>query len=174
MHEIPTRAHYSHWHLIVADYKRLMHELSPWHSQCNKCRMKQILVERMNRTRNEERVIEVGTTNFESEVLDSEEPVLVVFWAPWSRACRVLRQVLNQIMKASSGRVKFVKINTDDNPDLSLWYGIHSIPVLLYFVNGFPRARITGTASKEAILARIESVTRNNEYSTLSEYSNEH
>ena len=119
-------------------------------------------------------MLEVGNTNFESEVLGSKQPVLVVFWAPWSRACRVLWPVLNQIMKTSSGGVKFVKINSDENLDLSLWYGIHSIPVLLYFVDGVARARITGTASKEAILARLESVTSNNDSSTHSEPSNEH
>jgi len=122
----------------------------------------------MNRTQKEGRVLEVGKTNFESEVLSSKQPVLVVFCAPWSQACRVLWPVLNQIMRASSGSVKFVQINSDDNPDLSLGYGIHSIPVLLYFVDGVVRARITGTASKEAILAKLESVTGNVDSSTHS------
>ena len=80
----------------------------------------------------------------------------------------MLWPVLNQIMRASSGSVKFVQINSDDNPDLSLGYGIHSIPVLLYFVEGVVRARITGTASKEAILAKLESVTGNVDSSTHS------
>ena len=129
----------------------------------------------MNRTRNEERVLEVGKTNFESEVLGSKQPVLVVFCAPWSKACRVLRPVLNKVMNASSESVKFVKINSDENPDLSLWYGIHSIPALLYFVDGVVRARITGTASKQAILAKLESVTGNHDSSTSPPgSSNEH
>jgi len=136
--------------------------------------MKRIRVETMNGTRNEERLFEVGKANFESEVLGSKQPVLVVFCAPWSRACGVLQPVLNKVMRASSGSVKFVKINSDENPDLSLWYGIHSIPLLLYFVDGVARARITGTASKEAILARLESVTSDNAPSTRSELSNEH
>jgi len=123
---------------------------------------------------NEGRLLEVGKTDFESEVLSSKQPVLVVFCAPWSKACRVLWPVLNQIMRASSGSVKFLQINSDDNPDLSLWYEIHSIPVLLYFVDGVVRARITGTASKEAILAKLQSVSRNNDSSTHSEPSNEH
>jgi len=136
--------------------------------------MKRIRVETMNATRKEERLLEVGKANFESEVLGSKQPVLVVFWAPWSKACGVLRPVLDKVMRASSGSVKFVKINSDENPDLSLWYGIHSIPLLLYFVDGVARARITGTASKEAILARLESVTRNSDSSTHSQPSNEH
>ena len=140
--------------------------ISLWHSPCPKCRLKRIRVERMNTRRNEERLLEVGNTNFESEVLDSKQPVLVVFCAPWSKACRVLRPVLDKVMRASSGSVKFVKINSDENPDLSLWYGIHSIPALLYFVDGVVRARITGTASKEAILAKLESVTGNQDSSS--------
>lgn len=145
-----------------------------WHNQCLKCQVKRIRVERMNTKGNEGRLLEVGKPNFESEVLCSKQPVLVVFCAPWSKACRVLRPVLNKVMRASSGSVKFVKINSDDNPDLSLWYGIHSIPALLYFVDGVVRARITGTASKQAILARLESVTGNDDPSTHSEPSNEH
>src|SRR6266478_3081991 len=129
----------------------------------------------MNATRNKERALEVGKTNFESEVLGSKQPVLVVFCAPWSKACRVLRPVLNQIMRTSTGSVKFVKINSDENPDLSLWYGIHSIPALLYFVDGVVRARITGTANKQAILAKLESVTGNHDSSTSPPgSSNEH
>ncbi len=119
-------------------------------------------------------LLQVGRNDFESEVLASRQPVLVVFWAGWSRACRVLRPVLNELIKSSSGSVKFVQINADDNPDLSLWYEIHSIPVLLFFVDGVVRARITGTASKEAILAKLQSVSRNNDSSTHSEPSNEH
>ncbi len=145
-----------------------------WHNQCLKCQLKRIRVERMNTKGNEGHLLEVGKANFDSEVLCSKQPVLVVFCAPWSKACRVLRPVLNKVMRASSGGVKFVKINSDENPDLSLSYGIHSIPMLLYFVNGVVRATITGTASKEAILARLESVTGNTDSSTPSEPSNEH
>ena len=105
--------------------------------------------------------VEVGTINFESEVLRSQHPVLVVFWAPWSSACRVAEPVLNEVMTQLSENVRFVKINADENPKLSLWYGIQSIPTLLYFVAGNILARIVGTASKEDILAQLESSTRN-------------
>jgi len=153
---------------ITVDYQHLMLAMNAWHSRCVKGNMKRIRVERMNRTGKEGCALEVGKTNFESEVLGSKQPVLVVFCAPWSKACRVLQPVLSKVMRASSGSVKFVKINSDDNPDLSLGYGIHSIPVLLYFVEGVVRARITGTASKEAILAKLESVTGNVDSSTHS------
>ena len=153
---------------ITVDYQHFMLAMNAWHSRCVKGNMKRIRVESMNRTGKEGCALEVGKTNFESEVLGSKQPVLVVFCAPWSKACRVLQPVLSKVMRASSGSVKFVKINSDDNPDLSLCYGIHSIPMLLYFVDGVVRARITGTASKEVILARLESVTRNDAPSTHS------
>jgi len=174
MHEIPTRPNHRQINSIIVYYQQLMSATSTWYSQCIKCHVKRIPVESMNRTQKEGRVLEVGKTNFESEVLSSKQPVLVVFCAPWSKACRVLWPALNQIMRASTGSIKFVQINSDDNPDLSLWYEIHSIPVLLYFVDGVVRARITGTASKEAILAKLQSVSRNNDSSTHSEPSNEH
>jgi thioredoxin 1 len=131
----------------------------------------------MNATRNEERLLEVGKANFESEVLGSKQPVLVVFCAPWNGACHVLRPVLNKVMRATSGSVKFVKINSDANPDLSLWYGIHSIPVLLYFVRGVVHARIVGTASKEAILSKLRAVSDARDSKTLNpntDNENEH
>ncbi|HNU52100.1 MAG TPA: thioredoxin domain-containing protein [Verrucomicrobiota bacterium] len=99
---------------------------------------------------------EIREGDFEKEVLKSAVPVLVAFVAPWSQACRVLDSVLTDVAAACAGRVKVLKLNADDSPDLSLWYEIASIPALLYFVNGLPRARVIGTASKDAILAKIE------------------
>ncbi len=97
----------------------------------------------------------VGQADFASEVLHSGKPVLAVFIAPWSRPCQVLEATLNEVVPACEGRVEVVKINTDDQPDLSLWYDIQSIPTLLYFVAGRVQAKVVGTASKEAILAKI-------------------
>ncbi len=110
----------------------------------------------MNTNQNKARTVEVREANFETEVLQSKQPVLVEFWAPWSRPCQVLESVLNEIATTCGGKVKVVKVNADDNPDLSLWYEIQSIPTLLYFVGGSIRAKVVGTASKEAILAKLE------------------
>ena len=104
-------------------------------------------------------ITEIGEANFESEVLSWKQPVLVAFSAAWSRPCQILDSVLEEVAAACAGRVKVVKINADNNPDLSLVWEIQSIPTLLYFVDGNLRARIVGTASKEAILSKLQSVT---------------
>ena len=128
----------------------------------------------MNAMPDEGVVLEVGKANFQSEVLRSQRPVLVVFWAQWSSACRMAAPALNEVMRDISGRVKLVKINADENPNLSLWYGIQSIPTLLYFVDGVVVTRIVGSASKEAILAQLEASTRNDGTLPISEANNEH
>ena len=110
----------------------------------------------MNTKDDSKRIVAVDEVNFESEVLRSEPPVLAAFLAPWSRPCQLMESVLDEVMTACMGTVKFVKINADNNPDLGIWYEIQSVPTLLYFVNGSLRARIVGTTSKETILSRMQ------------------
>ena len=98
----------------------------------------------------------IGAADFEPEVLQSKQPVLVAFFAPWSRPCQVLDAALREATAACGDRAKIVKVNADDNPELSLYYDVQSLPTLLYFVEGVPCLRIVGTATKEAILARLE------------------
>lgn len=100
--------------------------------------------------------VEIGEANFESEVLKSKQPVLVAFSAPWSQPCRIIKSVLDEVATACAGRVRFLKVNVDDHPDLGIWYDIQSIPTLLCFVSGKVCVRIVGTASKEAILSKLE------------------
>ena len=98
----------------------------------------------------------IAAEDFKAEVLESNQPVLVEFWAPWSRPCQVFDSVLQELAGACAGKVKLVKINADDSLELSLWYEIQSVPTLLCFVRGNPRVRIVGTATKEAILAKLQ------------------
>ena len=114
----------------------------------------------MNTSPDKTPTVHVGEASFESEVLKSELPVLAAFWAPWSRPCQVLDAVLDEVATACAGSMKIVKVNADDNPDLSLWYEIQSIPTLVVFVDGQIRAKVVGTASKEAILSRLQPVLR--------------
>jgi thioredoxin 1 len=102
----------------------------------------------------------IAAEDFKAEVLDSKQPVLVEFWAPWSRPCQVFDSVLQELASACAGQVKVVKVNADDSLDLSLWYDIQSVPTLLYFVQGNPFLRIVGTASKEAILAKLKPLSQ--------------
>ena len=111
--------------------------------------------------------VEVSEANFESEVLRSKQPVLVAFWTPWSRPCHILDSALDEVATACAGSVKVVKVNADDNPDLSIWYEIQSVPTLLCFVDGSLRAKVVGTASKKAILSKLQSVLHGGDSTSL-------
>ncbi len=102
----------------------------------------------------------VTEEDFPSEVLQSQNAVLVAFWAPWSKPCRVIDPVLLEIARSCAGKVQVVKLNADDNPNLSLCFGVQHIPTLLYFEAGNLRGQLVGTVSKEAILTLL---SRNNE-----------
>ena len=105
-------------------------------------------------------LLAIAAEDFKTEVLESPQPVLVEFWTPWSRPCQVLDSVVRELAVVCAGVVKVVKVNADDGLDLSLWYDIESVPTLLYFDQGKPRVRIVGTATKEAILAKLEPFSR--------------
>ena len=97
----------------------------------------------------------VGEGDFESAVLQSSKPVLVLFCAPWSKPCQVISTVLAEVATTCAGRVEVLKVDADDNPHLSLWYGVQSIPTLLFFAAGTLREKLVGTASKEAICSML-------------------
>ena len=134
--------------------------------------MREIRVENMNATANEEDVLEVGKTNFESEALGSHEPVLVLFWAPRSDTSRALQSAVKEFIGKSATTIKFARVNCEENPELALWYGVHFIPTLLYF-DGSICARIEGTASDEGILSKLESCIQDYHAAMLSTPSNE-
>ena len=98
----------------------------------------------------------ITEATFEAVVLKSEQPVLVVFETPWSRPCQVLDPILQELARDWEGKVKVVKVNADDSLDLSLSYDIQSIPTLLFFVGGKLRVQIVGTATKDAIFAKLK------------------
>jgi thioredoxin 1 len=109
--------------------------------------------EKPNRQSGALRVITAET--FTADVLSSKQPVLVGFSTSWSRPCQVLDSVLQELDGHWGGKVKIVKVNADDSLDLSLCYDIHSVPTLLCFVAGSPCFRIVGTATREAVAAKI-------------------
>ena len=98
---------------------------------------------------------EITSEDFLVEVLASKQPVLVEFWTPWSRPCQVLDSVLQKVATDCEGKIKVVKVNADDCLDLSLVYNIQSVPTLVCFVEGNLSWRIVGTATSDAIKAKL-------------------
>jgi thioredoxin 1 len=103
--------------------------------------------------------IEINESNFESEVFQSNQPVLVDFWAEWCGPCKMLAPVLDEIALEQTGRVKVGKVNIDSSPGLAARFGIQSIPTLLYFADGEVRDQTVGVLSKRAIVAKLEKLT---------------
>jgi thioredoxin 1 len=91
---------------------------------------------------------DVTDGTFETEVLKSEKPVLVDFWAPWCGPCRMVAPVVEELSEEYSDKVKFLKLNTDDNMNTAATYGIRSIPTLLMFKDGQPVDQIVGFRPK--------------------------
>jgi thioredoxin 1 len=112
----------------------------------------------MNDNTNETPIRRIAEKDFELEVLRAKLPVLVAFEAPWSRPCHVLLPVMAEVVTACCDKVKIFTVNVDDNPDLGLWYGIRSIPTLVFFLNGKIQDKIVGTTTKEAILCKMQTV----------------
>lgn len=94
---------------------------------------------------------QVTDSNFESEVLKCDLPVLVDFWAPWCGPCRALGPVVEELANEYTGTVKIVKMNVDENPNTPGKYGIRAIPTLILYKNGEVLDQVTGAVSKSSI-----------------------
>jgi thioredoxin 1 len=102
--------------------------------------------------------IHVTTKDFQSRVLESSEPVVVDFWAEWCGPCHMMAPVLDQLAGELAGRVSFAKLNVDENPELSVRYGVEGIPTLIVFSQGKEAGRIVGFAPKPHILHNLEAI----------------
>ncbi len=104
------------------------------------------------------KTIVLNDDNFESEVLNSEIPVLVDFWAEWCGPCRALAPVIEEIAEDYSGELKVGKLNVDENPGASSAYDVRSIPTLIVFKDGAGLDRIVGALPKNHITDLVDSV----------------
>ena len=97
-------------------------------------------------------IVEVTKDNFEQEVLQAQQPVLVDFYADWCGPCNAMAPVIEELAKELEGKVKVGKINVDENPDIAVEYNVMSIPTLIVFKNGKEEKRLVGVRDKEELL----------------------
>src|SRR5207244_1304591 len=101
-------------------------------------------------------VTEVSDNSFETDVLKSDQPVLVDFWAAWCAPCRMLAPTVEAVAEKYAGNARVVKLNVDDNPSVSQRYGIKGIPTLILFKNGREEERVVGATSEAAISRMLD------------------
>ncbi len=103
-------------------------------------------------------IVQVGDDNFEAEVLRSDIPVLIDFWAPWCGPCKSIAPVIEELARDYEGRLKVAKLNVDDNPVTPTRYAVRGIPNLLILKGGAVKEQLIGAVPKSRLVQAIESV----------------
>lgn len=100
-------------------------------------------------------IINLSKDTFQKEVLESDVPVLVDFWAPWCGHCVNLAPTIDELVEEYAGKVKVCKLNTDDEQEIALQYGIMSLPTVAKFEGGEIKAKTMGALPKAALIAQL-------------------
>ena len=102
-----------------------------------------------------ENVIHVTDSEFESKVLGSDLPVVVDFWAPWCGPCRMIAPVLEEVAQENEGKIMIAKVNTDENPQWAMNFGVQGIPTLLFISGGEVKDQQVGAGPAPALKSRV-------------------
>jgi thioredoxin 1 len=101
-------------------------------------------------------VVQLSDSDFQSQVLQATEPVLVDFWAPWCGPCRMIGPVVEELARENAGKLKVAKVNIDTSPNVAMQYGVTSIPTLIVFHNGEVVDRFLGIQPKQRLQEAID------------------
>ena len=105
--------------------------------------------------------IEVDSTTFETAILKSDKPVVLDFWAPWCGPCKMIAPILDDLATQYSGKVTIAKVNTDENSDLAMKYGIQGIPTMIFINQGEEVDRLVGANTTTTYTSKIEALLEN-------------
>ncbi len=105
-----------------------------------------------------ENLVVVNDSNWEDEVINSDVPVLVDFWAPWCMACKMIAPIVEEMSDEYSGKLKVGKLNVDENPSTAAKYGIRNIPTVLLIKNGDVAEKVVGVVGKDKLTEAVDAV----------------
>jgi thioredoxin 1 len=103
-----------------------------------------------------DKIVTISEQNFETEVLNSDKPVLVDFWAPWCGPCKMVAPVLDELATENEGKVRIAKLNVDENQQIAFQFGVSSIPTFILFKGGQMADRMLGAMPKSAFQSFID------------------
>ncbi len=104
-------------------------------------------------------IVTISGGNFDAEVLQSDKPVLVDFWAEWCGPCKMLSPVLDELATELGDKIKIAKVNVDDNRDLAVQYGIKSIPMLFFMKGGEVKDKVVGLVPKDTLAQKLNALS---------------